>query len=938
MDRIRVIPLSADPVAVAAEMIEEEWLAQGKEPQKLAVVFGGRRPHLFLRRELARRLNKPFSPPLAFSMDEFVLSLARTAKPDISPISDIDACFALYRICAGKRLCRRGEKFARFLPWAREILRFIELVDLEDIPEKTLRGISLNAAIGYEVPQRVNDILQEVVTVREKFHEEMRQQNKTTRGLSYLTASRIPASEAACDWNHALFCNFFALSATEQAVVKSFLDAGKGTLIAQGDEREWPALAQMGRALNCSIIPPSDAKEKEPAIHLCACADTHTQASVVREIVEETPDLSSTVVVVPNPGNLIPLLTALGTAAEFNVSLGYPLVRSAVASLLKSIFAAQRTRRQKRYYAPDYLSVLRHPVVKNLSLAGEPERTRIVAHRVEDLLSGVITSPIAGMRFVELKTVEEAVKGSLDAGEPQDTERVPRTCAAEILSEIHRLFFSSWEHLSTAGDLAQVLDRLVGTLLEKGGLHRHPPNLAVLDAVAGICDTLSSSSFRDEQMSAEEVRTLCEDLLAHGEIPFSGSPLKGLQVLGLMETRALSFKNVIVTDANESVLPAVRATEPLIPAEVMAALGIRRLEQEEEIQRYHLMRLISSAQTAWLCYEENPQSERSRFVEQIVWKYEKRSGAPGALRADRRHHTVTVTPTVAEVEKTPEMVSALNAFVFSPTALDDYLSCPMKFCRSHLFRIGERTNLLEEAEGSDIGTFLHRFLRDAFTPCAGKQPLGDAQFRQDCLALLSRMFRQEFSGRMRSEGFLTEQVLQMAVSRFLDEEARRQVARILGLEKPVEGTVRLPDGVEVRCKATIDRIDLLPDGTCLIIDYKSGTLRRQPTKEIETQVPTDRAAIARILRSTQVPLSIHLFRSTWQGQVSGAYYYLREAKMEQLFEWRGKPSEDPAQALANCLACIGLLAAEIRDPATPFVAEPSSARECAFCPFSAFCA
>ena len=74
--------------------------------------------------------------------------------------------------------------------------------------------------------------------------------------------------------------------------------------------------------------------------------------------------------------------------------------------------------------------------------------------------------------------------------------------------------------------------------------------------------------------------------------------MKGLQILGLLETRSLNFKNVIIMDVNEAELPRLTVYEPLIPREVMLSLGLNSLEREEEIQRYHFMRLISSASFA----------------------------------------------------------------------------------------------------------------------------------------------------------------------------------------------------------------------------------------------------------------------------------------------------------------------------------------------------
>ncbi len=77
-----------------------------------------------------------------------------------------------------------------------------------------------------------------------------------------------------------------------------------------------------------------------------------------------------------------------------------------------------------------------------------------------------------------------------------------------------------------------------------------------------------------------------EERLSSQMVAFSGSPLRGLQILGLFETRALNFKNVIVVDVNEGLLPSLNIYEPLIPREVMIKLNLDRLELEEEIQRY----------------------------------------------------------------------------------------------------------------------------------------------------------------------------------------------------------------------------------------------------------------------------------------------------------------------------------------------------------------
>ena len=151
-----------------------------------------------------------------------------------------------------------------------------------------------------------------------------------------------------------------------------------------------------------------------------------------------------------------------------------------------------------------------------------------------------------------------------------------------------------------------------------------------------IVDEIRQAVFSEEPFPVEDLFKIFSEKIEREIVAFSGSPLKGLQILGLFETRALNFKHVIVMDVNEGVLPHVNLYEPLIPREVMISLNLDRLEQEEEIQRYQFMRLISSAKTVHLVYQESRDKERSRFVEELIWDAEKKCGQRNACRCSLR--------------------------------------------------------------------------------------------------------------------------------------------------------------------------------------------------------------------------------------------------------------------------------------------------------------
>src|ERR1035437_6122012 len=131
-----------------------------------------------------------------------------------------------------------------------------------------------------------------------------------------------------------------------------------------------------------------------------------------------------------------------------------------------------------------------------------------------------------------------------------------------------------------------------------------------------VCDELAACAFATEIFESRDLFKVLEERLSSQMVAFSGSPLRGLQILGLFETRGLNFKNVIVVDVNEGLLPSLNIYEPLIPREVMIKLNLDRLELEEEIQRYGFMRLISAAENTHLIYQQNSDRIRSRFIEE----------------------------------------------------------------------------------------------------------------------------------------------------------------------------------------------------------------------------------------------------------------------------------------------------------------------------------
>ncbi|GAI98962.1 unnamed protein product, partial [marine sediment metagenome] len=262
--------------------------------------------------------------------------------------------------------------------------------------------------------------------------------------------------------------------------------------------------------------------------------------------------------ILPDPDSMIPLLSEIGSSAgEFNVSLGYPLKRSLLYSLFEIIVQAQKTRKGREYYAKDYIAALSQPLIKNLKVLSDYSATRVLVHKIEEALLGMQNTPISGNLFVKLEDVENddtLFQLAIETLEHMDIKAsVPEM--KSVLKQIHLILFALWQDITSFHDFALSLETLLDTLVRKSLVGSYPMNLKIMEKLYEIRDELENISFSQEDFAKEDIFKIFQETLENEIVSFSGSPLKGLQILGMFETRSLNFENVIIMDGNESQLP-----------------------------------------------------------------------------------------------------------------------------------------------------------------------------------------------------------------------------------------------------------------------------------------------------------------------------------------------------------------------------------------------
>lgn len=910
----------------------------GKDFSRTAVVFGGKRPALFLKRACARKLKKSFIPPRIFSMDEF-MEYTASGGHGVRYVSDLDSAyhvFTLAKTCAPGMLKGR-ETFNEFLPWAREIISFIEQLDLENISSESLRHVQKSADIGYEVPVNINVLLKHIVEIRSAYHGVLNDNNRYSRGLMYRAASRKVENTPFDEFEKILFCNFYYLHETELAVIKNVYTKGKGIYIFQGSQEGWSVLEKNAKRLNITIRPEEKIQETYD-FNLYQGFDMHSQVCVAREILKKIKEKDKTLIVVPRPESVIPLLSEITPFLdEFNVSMGYPLKRTSLYALFDLLFKVQDSKKKDRYYAKDYLNVLMHPLVKNLCLSFDPAVSRVLVHKTEELLKGEEESSIGGSLFISLGEIEnEKILFRLATETLQNMNLAVSTdeCAG-VLKQMHALLFEGWEKVNDFNAFAEKLRILLDVLVEKSMLKKYPLNIKVIEKIYAIQEEMGSSLFCREPFKKEEMWEIFQQKLKNEKISFSGSPLKGTQVLGLFETRSLNFENVMVIDANESILPKLTVYEPLIPREVMLSLGLNRLEKEEEIQRYQFMRLIAGAKNVHLIYEENREKEKSRFIEELLWEKQKKAHKLEQAGAPFARFAMHAASGEVHIEKTPEMIHFIKRSTYSASRLNVYLSCPLQFYYQYVLGLKEKDDLLEPPEASQVGSFIHELLEETFTGFINRKPnIGNA-FSRYFFDLLDAKFEREIQRRMRSDSFLLKGIIVERMERFLKHETERGVKKILGLEKDYEAEIIL-NKKPVAFTYTIDRIDEFRDKSILIIDYKTGSIDAIPKKlkTLETMEMT-RESIQENIKSFQLPLYYYFIaRDFPDRRVNAVLYSLRTLEQKPFISEKDELEKDTIMNI--CIAALEHIMKELFDPNTPFTPDKDE-RTCRYCPFTSMC-
>ena len=804
--------------------VAETAASCGVPLHRVGIVLPTRRAERSLRRHWGQA--QPLLSPSVWAIEEVMADLA--GIPAASPTEQLLSLFSAHRTIAGAH----ADPLDEFLRWAPTILR--------DFGELDRHGADANAALrelreiealgewGLDEPtelmQRRLGLWRQLPELYAAYHEALGAQGLTTPGMQFRRASPPPQGPGEADWaawtrrhgvDRLFFAGFNALTPPEEALLRS-------AHLHLGAQALWDAdrhyldleVHEAGEALRdlAKRLPEGLTADLRNAPAHWATGTQHIEivsasrhlgvAQSVGALLEEWgPEAArETAVVLGDESLLVPVLQALPEGIEeANVTMGLPLNLTLPYAGVEVFLQLHEAREQNRGSYPRRLleATLIHPF--SAMMLGD---------------SGVLVRAQNELRRARRAhwssgQVAALLEGHDSLWRPADD---PRTLVDDLAKRTAAWLSvprPAWEG-EPARSVLQILERLRAML-------------------------------PGEVLSIGSVLRLYRSLASESPVAFFGEPFNGLQIMGLLETRALDFKRLIVAPLNEGVLPQGRSTASFLPFDLRKAYGLPLPQDRESVAAYHLYRLMQRAETVVMVTNSESdglgKGEPSRWVRQAQLELAR---YPGVTVTDRRLNWPLrpdqFQPAGADVPTGPEVwpvvAEALQRKGLSPTGFQRFLEDPYLFLVRNMLEIQEESRTHDRVAADALGTALH-FVHEQLYKTWQAEGIW-------ALDRVEAWTHEGINKEMPSSldtGYpmLTRQIaLHMAqawseAEGQRNEDDREQAFEVVGVEQKLEAPLTLDFGV-VPLKGAADRIERWADGRLVVVDLKTGTVDEASTR------------------------------------------------------------------------------------------------------------
>ncbi|MEX1001489.1 MAG: PD-(D/E)XK nuclease family protein [Crocinitomicaceae bacterium] len=806
--------------------------------EEIAIIIPNRRAAVYIQKYLANCFARPFFSPEIVTINEWI-----NKNTDEKILTNTELLFILYDIhteIEGKS----AEPFEQFMQWGKTVLSDFDEIDRYMVqPSEIFRDLRhIKELESWDVGETPLSTAQEnfksLWDKLEDYYQRLELKlialGATYTGKAYNRFfHQLHQKELK---SHYYFLGFNAVSKVEKMIMRSLVKEGKATVVFDVDQFYLDNSAHEAGHFYREIKKEWDLKETVPALfdqhrktfEIIETSQQTTQTkiagNIVKELLKKGEKLNKTAIVLADESLLIPLTKSLPLEIEkANITMGWPIKFSYLKGFLDVLFEIQfnfQKFKTDQIYHKSLIQLIQHPYFSDLSK--NPEAGADVQEQItesNDIFIGLD-------QLVET----EAVFGTLSPVlTPWSKNTADRLSVFETLTQLLYQAFQEEEsgHRKVDLEILYQFDK---------GFRR-------------LRDMLSAYS---TELSLRAFRQLFYQFWQNESVSFLGNPTDGLQVMGILETRALDFENLIILGMNEGILPKSNFANSFIPRDLR--LFENQLPTEEDRQAifaHHFYRLLQRAKKVYMTYNSTSDSwtsgEKSRFITQIENELDLSKHSISSLvysPDDRRANTAEVVyRSNATVRK---QLDTLFEKGLSPSALNKFINCPLDFYYRYILNFDEIDEIEENIESSTFGTKIHQVLEAIIEENFKKADGSFAALSIDLLQkeknrknIHQRLEKAYLSGEnskkfRKSDLKYGQNKLSFDVSvRFIESFLEMQIKELkhttdavipIDLEKQLEGTVSIKvEGVvkQLRLHGNADRIDKI-GGQYRIIDYKTG--------------------------------------------------------------------------------------------------------------------
>ncbi len=936
MGKIFEIPFSKNIIKYTINMFFEE---NKKDYSKIIVVFPGKRPSLYLKKYLQKKINSDFIPPEIYSMDDFVKKSVNIDKKAVDV--DINLVWLLYEsIKDNLNRYKFGEEFEKFIPWGYKLLSVINEIDIEMISVKN-RYFYLDS-----VPDKIKFIFENLNDIIEKFHKYLSDFGYTTRSIQYNTLANNTDISFLRD-KILIFSGFFALTESEKRIIHNLLLKGDTTLIVQREGGEWKHFTDtIDKWIKDKDIQYENNNGFSPIadIKLVNAFDSHSEVIGVNNIITDIKDKENIGLILPDPEQLFPILNWVmdGIDVPYNVTMGYQLKRTLFFSLINIIFTLQENKNENYYFTKDFLKLLSHPYIKNLKYKDNFSFIRIVCEVVRKKLTD---NKIYFVNYDQIrKTIKEDAINNILMMEQYSSFGI---CDIEnIFVSIFDIFIKPFNNIKTLKNLSLIIESMLKSIYEKTHIMDYPLSKKFINAFLSVLDNLIDSDVSKIEMNDSKLFSIFRQVCEYKKVPFEGSPLKPLQIMGLLETRNISQDKVIIIDANEGVIPSEDTNDPLLPYGLRKLLKLPTYEDRNEIFKYYFERILRSSKEVYIVYIKSKDKERSRFVEKILWEGEKQN-----IKYENRKIKFNIDIKRKEESKgikDNDVLNKLCSFEYSPSKIDTYMKCPFHFYMKYILKLEEEINVDDEYDRRDIGLFIHKGLEYLFNDKDFITILKSGQYKDSIVRMIEEKLKISFKeeiGEELGEKRLLLEVAKSAVRSYILDFGKEieDDYKLISTEVKLKGGIMI-ENRSVKLGGFADRIDKVGN-RFMIIDYKTGSSVKSPNLKKVQYLDMDnlnRSDIKDIAKSMQLPMYILMFKQMnpeiEYENIDSKLIYLREKNKNDRESILYNRKFDKTDIMENrFIPILKYLLGEILDKSIDFTSDNSDERYCSYCPYRNMC-